>query len=100
MPIWENYLVYLVVIWQIAAVFIFFTEKNLSTLEPILRLLNLHVQRQRCSRLERFFRADQNIFVFKRARLPVALLKFTTPALQLAIVGLAPGLRQDKGERG
>jgi hypothetical protein len=27
-----------------------------STLDPILRLLNLHLQHQRCSRLERFFK--------------------------------------------
>jgi hypothetical protein len=28
--------------------------KRLHILEPILRLLNLHLQRQRCRRLERF----------------------------------------------
>jgi hypothetical protein len=32
---------------------------------PILRLLNLQLQRQRCSRLERFFKAGENIFVFE-----------------------------------
>jgi hypothetical protein len=31
-------------------------------LEPILRLLNLQLQRQRCSRLERFFKVEQNNF--------------------------------------
>jgi hypothetical protein len=33
--------------------------------EPILRLGNLQLQRQRCSRLERFSIAGENIFVFK-----------------------------------
>jgi hypothetical protein len=33
--------------------------------EPILRLFNFQLQRQRCSRLERFFKVDENIFVFK-----------------------------------
>jgi hypothetical protein len=35
-------------------------------LEPILRLLNLQLQRQHCSRLHRaFFKEEKNIFVFK-----------------------------------
>jgi hypothetical protein len=34
-------------------------------LEPILRFLNLQLQRQRCSRLERFFKVEDNIFVSK-----------------------------------
>jgi hypothetical protein len=34
--------------------------------QPILRLSNLQlVQRQRCNRLDRFLRVDENIFVFK-----------------------------------
>jgi hypothetical protein len=33
--------------------------------EPILRLLNLQLQRQPCSGLERVFKIDDNIFVFK-----------------------------------
>jgi hypothetical protein len=33
--------------------------------EPILRLSNLQLQRQRCSRLERFFKVEEHIFVFK-----------------------------------
>jgi hypothetical protein len=36
------------------------------TFEPILRLRNLQLQRQRCSGLERFFiGAEENIFHFK-----------------------------------
>jgi hypothetical protein len=31
--------------------------------EPILRLLNLHLQLQSCSRLERFVKVEENIFV-------------------------------------
>jgi hypothetical protein len=48
-------------------------------LEPILRLLNLQLQRQRCSRLERFFRVDENIFVFKTHYIgkPLVALYFT-----------------------
>jgi hypothetical protein len=30
--------------------------------EPILRLRNLQLQRQRCSRLERFLKVEENIF--------------------------------------
>jgi hypothetical protein len=30
-------------------------DNNLANLDPILRLLNLQLQRQRCSRLERFY---------------------------------------------
>jgi hypothetical protein len=33
-----------------------YTKINLATLEPILRLLNLQLQRQRRSRLERFLK--------------------------------------------
>jgi hypothetical protein len=47
--------------------------------EWVLRLLNLQLQLKRCSRLERF---SEKVFLFsKRARLPVALQKFTTLAL-------------------
>jgi hypothetical protein len=35
-------------------------------LEPILRLWNLQLQRQRCSRLERFMKVEEYIFVFKK----------------------------------
>jgi hypothetical protein len=41
--------------------------------EPILRLLNLQLQRQRCSRLERFSKKNKIFLFSKRARLPVAL---------------------------
>jgi hypothetical protein len=33
-------------------------------LDPILRLLNLQLQRQSCRRLERFIKGDENIFDF------------------------------------
>jgi hypothetical protein len=33
--------------------------------EPILRLQNLQLRRQRCGRLERFFKVEEFIFVFK-----------------------------------
>jgi hypothetical protein len=33
--------------------------------EPVLRLRNLQLQRQRCIRLERFFEEEDNIFVFE-----------------------------------
>jgi hypothetical protein len=33
--------------------------------DPILRLLNLQEQRQRCSRLERFLKVEKNIFCFQ-----------------------------------
>jgi hypothetical protein len=33
--------------------------------EPIRRLLNLQLQRQRCIRLERFFKVDENHLVFQ-----------------------------------
>jgi hypothetical protein len=33
--------------------------------EPILRLLNLQLQRQRCRRMERFFKVEENFFVCK-----------------------------------
>jgi hypothetical protein len=41
--------------------------------EPILRLLNLQLQRQRCSVLERFFQSRRKYFISKRTRLLVAL---------------------------
>jgi hypothetical protein len=41
--------------------------------EPILRLLNLQLQRQRCRRLERFSKLNKIFLFSKRARLPVAL---------------------------
>jgi hypothetical protein len=46
---------------------------NQGDQEPILRFFNLHLQRQRCSRLYRFSK-KKKIFLFsKRARLPNAL---------------------------
>jgi hypothetical protein len=63
----NDHLVHFVLIWYIFPVLVSCTKKNLATLaptkvgsgmrcdqEPILRLLNLQLQRQRCSRLERF----------------------------------------------
>jgi hypothetical protein len=41
-----------------------------SVQEPILRLLNLQLLRQRCSRLQRFSKKKKMFFVSKRARLP------------------------------
>jgi hypothetical protein len=41
--------------------------------EPILRLLNLQLQRQRFSRLERFSKKNEIFWFSKRARLPLAL---------------------------
>jgi hypothetical protein len=38
---------------------------NLKDQEPILRLLNSQLRRKRCSRLQRFFRVEENNFVFK-----------------------------------
>jgi hypothetical protein len=35
------------------------------SLEPILRLLNLQIQQHYCSRVERFFKIEENICVFK-----------------------------------
>jgi hypothetical protein len=52
--------------------------------EPILRLLNLQLQRQRCSRLQRFSKWNKMFWFSKRTRLPVALIP--------AIVGLALGV--------
>jgi hypothetical protein len=37
----------------------------INHLEPILRLLNLQLQRQSCGRLERFFQSGYKDFVFK-----------------------------------
>jgi hypothetical protein len=42
-------------------------------LEPILRLLNLQLQRQRCSRLERFSKQNEIFLFSKHAWLPAAL---------------------------
>jgi hypothetical protein len=39
--------------------------KIFRSLGKILRLQNLQLQRQRCSRLERFFKGEKNIFVSK-----------------------------------
>jgi hypothetical protein len=39
---------------------------NIDPQEPILRLLILQLQRQRCSRLERFSKFEENIFVFQK----------------------------------
>jgi hypothetical protein len=39
--------------------------KSQSGKDPVQRLLNLQIQRQRCSSLERFFKVEENIFVFK-----------------------------------
>jgi hypothetical protein len=41
--------------------------------EPIVRLLNLQLQRQRCGRLARFYKVGENKLFSKRARLVVAL---------------------------
>jgi hypothetical protein len=38
---------------------------KIINLDLILRLRNLQLQRQRCSRLERFFKVEKNTFVFK-----------------------------------
>jgi hypothetical protein len=38
---------------------------QVSEQEPILRLLNLQLQRQHCSRLERFYKVEEFFFVFK-----------------------------------
>jgi hypothetical protein len=43
----------------------FQTQAQNSSLEPILRLLNLQLQRQRRGGLERFFKVEQNNFVSK-----------------------------------
>jgi hypothetical protein len=42
-------------------------------MEPILRLWNLQLQRQRCSRLERFSKKKKLFLISKRTRLLVAL---------------------------
>jgi hypothetical protein len=58
--------------------------------DPIQRPLNLQQQRQHCcSRLERFFKIEENNLFRRHIRLLVALYIFTAPALQLNIVGLA-----------
>jgi hypothetical protein len=36
-----------------------------NQLEPILRFFNLQLQRQRCNGLERFFKVEETILVFK-----------------------------------
>jgi hypothetical protein len=48
--------------------------------EPVLRLLNLQLQSQRCSRLERFHIGEEEFLFQKRAKLLVALLIITTPS--------------------
>jgi hypothetical protein len=50
-------------------------------MQPILRLLNLQLQRQRCSRIERFYISEKSFLFSKRAMLLVSLL--------LKVVGLA-----------
>jgi hypothetical protein len=40
----------------------------IMVLEPILRLVNLQLQRQRCSRVERFFKVEETMFVFKTSK--------------------------------
>jgi hypothetical protein len=48
--------------------------QNASPIQvPIRRLLNLQLQRQRCSTLERFLYRRKIIFVYKRAMILVAL---------------------------
>jgi hypothetical protein len=48
-------------------------RKSIHNQEPILQLLNLQLQRQRCSGLDSFFKLKENCFVSKRTRLLVAL---------------------------
>jgi hypothetical protein len=45
----------------------FFIESNhfCGDREPILRLRNLQLRRQRCSRLDRFLKVEESIFVFE-----------------------------------
>jgi hypothetical protein len=38
---------------------------EILVLDPILRFWNLQLQHQRCSNLERFFKVEWNVFVFK-----------------------------------
>jgi hypothetical protein len=53
--------------------------------KPILRLVNLQLRRQRCSRLDHTFKSEDNNFCLqKRTRLLMALL--------ITIVGLTPGV--------
>jgi hypothetical protein len=60
--------------------------------KKIPRLWNLQLHRQRCSRLERFFQSGRKYFWFQNAACyPWRCKFFTTLALQLEIVGLAPG---------
>jgi hypothetical protein len=43
--------------------------RNYIYVEPILRLLNLQLQRQRCSRQQRFFKIEEDILFAKQTRL-------------------------------
>jgi hypothetical protein len=54
----------------------------------------MYIQRQRCRKLGRFNCEKNYFYSKKRAVLLLALSFFTTLALQLAIVGLAPGMKQ------
>jgi RecB family endonuclease NucS len=50
-----------------------YIDRIASNLEPNLRLLNLQLQRQHCSKVERFSKKKKIILFSKRARLSVAL---------------------------
>jgi hypothetical protein len=41
-------------------------KKSNVAQEPILRLLNLQLQHQRCCRLQRFFKVEENVFFFSK----------------------------------
>jgi hypothetical protein len=61
--------------------------QNVKKQDPLLRLRNLKLQRQRCSRLERFFKVEENCFISERTRLLVAWLEpdFEISATNLGI---------------
>jgi hypothetical protein len=65
---------------------------NFYTQEPNQRFFNQQLQRQRCRRLERFNIGEKNILILKtrHAMNSAVNIYFTTLALLLAIVGLAP----------
>jgi hypothetical protein len=66
--IFYGHLVFLLPFWYIFPLLVCCTMKNLATLDAfkeMLRLEYLQLQRQRCSRLERFIKADENLLVFK-----------------------------------